>query len=166
MCLVPLLLVYQFRHRTGSSVMLTSPTCGSTRVHRADTVRTPMRAPNSVTCSPSLKGRGFSVQYRSYCHGSLPGLPGPLDVSGRVRIAVQDQPTGGADMGAHGERLLYPFATAATVLAGIGGVPPNHSLTRTCCLVVEGGAALRPAGTPHALVGRARPGPGGDPQIF
>src|SRR5260370_38211356 len=119
MCLVPLILVYQFRHRTGSSVMLTSPTCGSTRVHRADTVRTPMRAPNSVTCSPSLKGRGFSVQYRSYRHGSLPGLPGPLDVSGRVRMAVRDHPTGGAAMGANGDGVLLPSPTAATALAAI-----------------------------------------------
>jgi hypothetical protein len=55
-----------------------------------------------VTCSPSLKGRGFSVQPRSQRHESPKGLPGPLPLDRRVLVAVQDQPTGGAGMGVAG----------------------------------------------------------------
>src|SRR5258707_14044767 len=60
-----------------------------------------------VTCSPRLKGGGFSLQHRGQRRGSTRGLPGPEDVSGRVRVAVQHQSTGGADVSPHAEALGY-----------------------------------------------------------
>ena len=39
----------------------------------------------------------------AYRHDSPKGLPGPLDVSGRVLVAVEDEATGGTDMGAHAQ---------------------------------------------------------------
>ena len=35
------------------------------------------------------KGRGFSVQRPSHRRDSPKGLPGPLDISGRILVAVQ-----------------------------------------------------------------------------
>ena len=51
-----------------------------------------------MTCSPCSQARGFPVHRRSLRHDSPKGLPGPLDVSSRVRIAVHDQPAGRADV--------------------------------------------------------------------
>jgi hypothetical protein len=54
-----------------------------------------------VTCSPSLKGRGFSVHRPRQRRDSPKALSAPLDISGRVLVAVQDQSAVRTDMGAH-----------------------------------------------------------------
>ncbi len=48
------------------------------------------------------------------------GLPGPLHVSDGVLIAVQDEATGGANVGARAQAFRHARPTAGTVLAGIG----------------------------------------------
>ena len=46
---------------------------------------------------------------RSLRHDSPQGLPGPLNVSGRVLVAVEHQPTGGTDVGADREAFRDPL---------------------------------------------------------
>src|SRR5215467_1526250 len=87
--------------------------------------------------TPMAEARGFSVQRPSYCWDSLKALPEPLDILCCVLIAVQDEPTRGANMGPHGETLLHPFPTAATLLAGVCRWNRYHSLAGACCLAGE-----------------------------
>src|SRR5258707_9625848 len=89
--------------------------------------------------------RSCSVQRRSYRHGSLTGLPGPVHGAGRVRLAVQHQPAGGTGVAAHAETLLDTRPAAATILAGV--LRRNrHDLTPgACCLGVQEAAKLCPA---------------------
>src|SRR5215467_14010180 len=88
--------------------------------------------------------RSCSVQPHGFCHDSLKALPEPLNVSRRVLIPVQDEPTRGADMGTHGEALLHPFPTAATVLAGVGRWHRDDSTAGAYCLAFENGPELGP----------------------
>ena len=73
-----------------------------------------VHTPNEHADTPhALKGDGFSVRRPSYCRDSPKALPEPLDVSGRVLVAVQDQPTGWCRHGyAWREFSLHPFAAA------------------------------------------------------
>jgi putative transposase len=71
-----------------------------------------MKAIAQVTCSPSLKGRGFSVPPRRHPHESPKALPAPLDVLGRVQIAVQDQAAVRTDVGTHRQALVDALPTA------------------------------------------------------
>src|SRR6516225_1066244 len=104
-----------------------------------------------VTCSPSLKGRGFSVHPRRHPSESPKGLPGPLNVSGRVLVAVQDQPAGGTDMGTYAQALTNERPTPATLLAGVGRVHRDHPTASVCCFAFEDGAELCPPGITDAL---------------
>src|SRR5258707_3344557 len=112
-----------------------------------------------VTCSPSLKGRGFSVQGPSHGRDSPKGLPGPLDISGRILVAVHRQPTGGTDMGAHRERLIDPLPTDCSIRADIGAILGGerrryrfHSLASVCCFAGEDTAEGIPSGVLNAFV--------------
>src|SRR5262249_52758736 len=68
------------------------------------------------------------------------GRPGPTDVSGRVQVAVEHQPTAGTDVGAHRQALGDPLCAAAghrpagqhhtAVLAGVGRQAPRAPDTR------------------------------------
>jgi hypothetical protein len=55
------------------------------------------------------------------------GLPGPLDVPGRVLASIQHEAAGRADVGAHAQTLAHTRATPATVLAGVVGGDRHHS---------------------------------------
>src|SRR5258706_16218079 len=112
-----------------------------------------------VTCSPSLKGRGFSVQRPSHRRDSPKGLPGPLDISGRILVAVQHQPTGGTDMGAHRERLIDPLPTECSIRADSGAILGGerrryrfHSLASVCCFAGEDTTEGIPSGVLNAFV--------------
>src|SRR5262249_35093560 len=63
-----------------------------------------------------LKAGRFSVHPGRHPLESPKALPAPLNVSGRVLIAVEHQPTGGADVGAHAQALLDARPAATTVL--------------------------------------------------
>jgi hypothetical protein len=54
-------------------------------------------------------------------------------------------------MGSHGEALLHPCATAATVLAGIGRWHGDDATASVCCFAFEDGPKLRPARITDAL---------------
>src|SRR5215467_13221746 len=84
--------------------------------------------------NPMAKAWGFSVHPRGFCHESLKALPEPLNISRRVLVAIQDEPAVGADVSPHGEPLLHPFPTAATVLAGRRWGNRYHALAGACCL--------------------------------
>jgi hypothetical protein len=75
----------------------------------------------------------------------LAGLPSPFYVSSRILVAVQDETTGEADMGPHGETLLHAFPTPATVLGGIGGWYGDDSTASVCCFADQDGSELCPA---------------------
>src|SRR5690242_3701452 len=75
----------------------------------------------AVDTPPGLKPRGFSVRPRSYRRESPKGLPGPLDIPGRVLVPIENKPAGHTDMGAHAQALGHARSTARTVLGGIGG---------------------------------------------
>src|SRR5260221_14493595 len=105
-----------------------------------------MAQARSVTCSPCLKARGFSVRPRRHPRESPKGLPGPLNIAGRVLVAVQHQSTGGADVGAHAQTLGHTFPTATTILRGIRRVDHFHSLSGACCLESEQGEEVAPPG--------------------
>src|SRR5215467_13842454 len=55
-------------------------------------------------------------------------------------------------MRAHGERLVYPCATAGTILGRIRWVHRFHSLTGACCLVGEDREEVAPPGVLNRLV--------------
>jgi hypothetical protein len=86
-------------HRVDAVHFRASGALAEMMVLRAKRAQGGYREGTWVTCSPCLKARGFSVQRRSYPRDSPKGLPSPLNVSGRVLIAVEHQPTGGTDMG-------------------------------------------------------------------
>src|SRR5215469_7788001 len=89
------------------------------------TLRTPSRATGS--------------RFNPAAAAASPGkaLPEPLDVSCRVLVAVQDEPAMGADVRTDGEALLYPFPTAAAVLAGVRWRDRYDSLAGPFCLAGE-----------------------------
>src|SRR5215831_2664683 len=68
--------------------------------------------PVFLTLRRSLKSGGFSVQRRRHPRDSSKGLPGPLDVAGRVLVAVQDEAAVPADVGTHREALVDACPTA------------------------------------------------------
>src|SRR5215469_12010242 len=96
--------------------------------------------------------RGFSVLPRGFCHESLKAVPPPLNVSCRVLIAIEDQTTGGTDMGAYGETLLYACPTAATILAGVRGWDGHDSTAGAFCLAFENLAEAIPPSIVDRLV--------------
>src|SRR5712691_4464617 len=81
-----------------------------------------------------LKPDGFSVHRVRQRQDSPQALSAPVNVSGRILIAVHNQPTVGADVGTHAETLVYAFPTAATVLTGVRWIDRFHSLAGACCL--------------------------------
>src|SRR5260221_498972 len=99
-----------------------------------------------------LKPGGFSVHHPRHRRDSPKALSAPLDVSGRVLIAVQDQSAVRTDMGAHREALLDTLPTAATVLRGIRRMDCFHSLAGPCCLAGEDGQEVAPSGVLNAFV--------------
>src|SRR5258706_11153817 len=135
--------------------------CSCGALHR---VTSPLGFP--VTRSPSLKGRGFSVHRRDYCPDSPKGLSGPLDISGRVLVAVQHQPTGVADMDTNGERFFHPFATPAAILRGERRRNRHHSTPGPCCLGFEDGTECGPPSIADALGELMIPDHVADLQIF
>src|SRR5258708_37651544 len=104
----------------------------------------------TLTLSRAKAGR-FSLPHRSSRHGSTTGLPDPANISGRVRVAVQHQPTGGTHMGTHREAFGHPRPTAATVLAGVLRRDRHHPTPSACCCGGGGAPALRPHGSPGAF---------------
>src|SRR5215831_3633084 len=118
-----------------------------------------------VTCSPSLNGRGFSVHPRRHPRESPKGLPGPLDVPGRVLVAVEHQPTARTDVGAHAQALAHALPTARTVLAGVVCGDCKHSPASVCCFAFEDGAKLPPGRIANALGQVMIPHQVCDPQI-
>ena len=46
----------------------------------------------------------------------------PLDVQGRIRVAICDEATGRTDLRANGEGLLDPFAAHLPILEGIAAI--------------------------------------------
>jgi hypothetical protein len=115
---------------------------------------------------PTSDDGGFSVRHGNQCCRSLKALSEPLNVSGRVLIAVHDEPTGGADMGTHREALLHPFPTAATVLAGIGRFYHDNSLPGAFCLESEDSPELRPSSVRDGLGQVVIPNHVGNLQVF
>jgi hypothetical protein len=99
-----------------------------------------------------LKPDVFSVHCPSYCRDSPKALPAPLDVSGRVLVAVQDEPAVGADMGADRETLLDPFPAATTVLGRIRRRDGFHSLPSAFCLESEDRTETVPPGVLNRFV--------------
>src|SRR5260370_30155175 len=106
---------------------------------------------HAVTCSPSLKGRGFSVHCPHQRRDSPKGLPGPLNIPGRVLVAVQHQPAVRADVGTHTEALLLAFAAPATVLRGERRRHHFHSLASPFCLASEEMQEAAPSGVLDAF---------------
>src|SRR5258707_1996941 len=107
-----------------------------------------------------LQPGGFSVHHPRQRRDSPKALSAPLDVSGRVLIAVQHQSAVCTDMGAHREALLDTLPTAATVLRGIRRMDCFHSLAGPCCLAGQDGQEVAPAGALNAFVqARLTPGP-------
>src|SRR5260221_13479596 len=86
---------------------------------------------------PALKGGGFSVHRPSQRQDSPKALSAPLDVSGRVLVAVEYQSAVRADVRAHRERLVDALPTPATVLRSERPTDRFHSLAGACCLVLE-----------------------------
>ena len=95
-----------------------------------------------MTLSRLEHERIFSVHGPSQRWDSPKDLPGPLNVSRRVLVTVQDEPAGGADMGPQGETFLYPLSPATTILAGIGRWHRDDSTASVCCFAFEDGAEL------------------------
>src|SRR5258708_26081596 len=119
----------------------------------------------TLTLSRAKAGR-FSLPHRSSRHGSTTGLPDQANISGRVRVAVQHQPTGGTHMGTHREAFGHPRPTAATVLAGVLRRDRHHPTPSACCFGGEDAAELRPAGIADAFAEMPVPHHGSDPQGF
>src|SRR5260370_2153432 len=110
-----------------------------------------------------LKPYGFSVHRPSHRRDSPKALSAPLNISGRVLIAVHHQSAVGADMGAHAKALLCALTAAATVLARIRRRHRFHSLAGACCLESENGQEVAPSGIVNAFVeARLRRGSGMD----
>src|SRR5215471_19095735 len=101
--------------------------------------------PSPIDTPPAEAGR-CSVPRRSLRHDSPKGLPGPLDVSGRMLVAVQHQSTAWADMGAHRETRAHALPTARTVLGGVRRRDGFHSLASPCCLAGEDDTEGVPSG--------------------
>src|SRR5260370_16834638 len=80
-------------------------------------------APHSDT-PPGLKPHGFSVHCPSHRRDSPKALSEPLDISGRVLIAVHNQSAVCADMGAHAKAFLYALPAAPTFLPLLPRRPP------------------------------------------
>jgi hypothetical protein len=86
-------------------------------------------------------------------------MPGPENVLRRVLVAVQHQPTAGADVGAHRQACGDPLRTATpvgqhptTVLAGVlCGRDRDHLTPGACCLGLKNGTKRCPAGIADAL---------------
>jgi hypothetical protein len=78
------------------------------------------------------------------------GLPGPVPSDRRVLLAVHDQPTGGADLGAHAQALLHTRPTPTALLAGVGRRDREPPTASGCGFALEEGADRRPAGIPDA----------------
>src|SRR5271166_2715493 len=100
--------------------------------------------------TPMAKARGFSVLPHGFCRESLKAVPPPLNVLCSVFVSVQDQPTGGTDMGPHGETLLDSCPTAAAVLTGVRWWNRYHSTASICCFAVEDQAE----GIPPSILNR------------
>src|SRR5260221_2847785 len=58
------------------------------------------RRSSRVDTPPGLQPHGFSVHPRRYPRESPQGLPGPLNVPGRVFVSIEDEAAGRADVGA------------------------------------------------------------------
>src|SRR5215469_12139013 len=109
---------------------------------------------------PMAEARGFSgYARRNRPRYRLTGLPGPKNIQGRVLVAVQYQPAGGTDMGAHRQAFHDPLRTAAAigqhptaVLRGVRWTDRFHSLTGTCCLVREDRQEVAPSSVLDTLV--------------
>ncbi len=120
-----------------------------------------------VTCSPRLKGGGFSDNAQGNpSRLRLTGLPSPQYVFGGVLVAVYEQPTGRANVGTHGQALGHTFPTAAAVLAGVLGRNRLHSLASVCCFACEDGTKLTPACIRDAFGEVVVPHHIGDLQLF
>ena len=76
-----------------------------------------------------LQPSGFSVHPPSQRRESPKALSAPLNVLGRVQIAVQDEAAVGADMRAHGQTLVYSCTAPAALLRGIRRVDRFHRRT-------------------------------------
>src|SRR5262249_18761319 len=103
---------------------------------------------------------------RRHPRESPKGLPGPLEVPGRVLVAVQEEAAGRAEMGTHAQALGHPLATAAAVLAGVLRGDRDDPTPGAGCRGFQDGAERRPAGIAAALGEVAVPHQSGDPQIF
>src|SRR5215469_614768 len=121
---------------------------------------------HSVTCSLCLQGRGFSVRPRRDPRESLTGLPGPVKVSGRVLIAVQDEAAVRADVGTYRETFRHALATAAAILAGERGWHGDNSFASVHCFAFEDGPERCPPRIRDALGEMFVPYHVGDPQLF
>src|SRR5258708_31902276 len=112
-----------------------------------------LRTAASDTDTPhGLKPDGFSVHCPRQRRDSPQALSAPLNVSGRILIAVHHQPTVGADMGPHAETLVDAFPTAATVLTGVRWIDRFHSLAGACCRESEARQEVAPSGVVNAFV--------------
>src|SRR5260221_12241584 len=100
----------------------------------------------------ALKGGGFSVHRPSQRQDSPKALSAPLDVSGRVLVAVEDQSAVRADVRAHRERLVDALPTPATVLRSERRTDRFRSLTGACCLVREDREKVASSGVLNACI--------------